>query len=76
MICISLILTKIVDRNENQITNGPVIAHLISGPSKSTKHAKPEKKQGQEITLTFNTNLLSFTELVVCIYKFSGHWLQ
>ena len=32
--------------------------------------------QCQEMTLTFNTHLLSFTELVVCIYKFSGHWLQ
>ena len=34
--------------------------------------------QGQEMTLTLNTSLLSFTELhvVVCIYQFSGHWLQ
>ena len=27
------------------------------------------------MTLTLN-NLLSFTEVVVCIYQFSGHWLQ
>ena len=25
------------------------------------------------MTLTLNTKLLSFTELVVCIYQFSGH---
>ena len=33
------------------------------------------KKQGQEMTLkvTFNTHILSFTELVVCTFKFSGH---
>ena len=56
----------------DQRTNGPVNAHLISGPSKSTKHTKPGKNPER----TFNTHLLSFTELVVCIYKFSGHWLQ
>ena len=28
----------------NQRTNGPVNAHLISGPSKSTKQTKPGKK--------------------------------
>ena len=61
--------------NTNQRTNGPVNTHLISGPRISTTHTKPEK-QGQEMTLTFNTQLLSFNELVVCIYKFSGHWLQ
>ena len=60
----------------NQRTNGPVNAHLISGPRISTKYTKPGKKQGQEMNLTFNTHLLSFTELVVCIYKFSGHLLQ
>ena len=48
----------------------------MSGPSRSTKHTKPEKKQGDEMTLTFNTHLRSFTELVVYIYKFAGHWLQ
>ena len=26
--------------------------------------------------LALNTNFISFTELVVCIYQFSGHWLQ
>ena len=40
-----------------QRTNGLVNAHLISGPSKSKKHIKPGKKQGQEMTLTFNTHL-------------------
>ena len=25
------------------------------------------------LTVTFNTHLLSFTELVVCTFKFSGH---
>ena len=43
--------------------------------SKTTKHTSPEK-QGQEMSLTFKSHLLSFTELVVCIYKFSDHWLQ
>ena len=28
------------------------------------------------MTLTLNTNLLSFTELVVYTYQFLGHWLQ
>ena len=44
----------------------------------SYKHKlyKTWKKQGKEMTFTFNTHLLTFTELVVCIYKFSGHWLQ
>ena len=30
--------------SENQRTIGPVNAHLIYGPSKSTKHTKPGKK--------------------------------
>ena len=62
---------------KDQMTNGPVNAHLISGPRISIKHTKPGK-QGQEMTLmvTFNTHLISFTELVVCTLKFSGHWLQ
>ena len=34
---------------------------LISGPLLSTKYTKHGKKQGQEMTLTFNTHLLSFT---------------
>ena len=34
------------------------------------------KKQGQEMTLTFNTHLLSFTELGVCIYKCSGQTIM
>ena len=59
----------------NQRTNRPVNAHLISGPRIGTKYTKP-KTQGQEMTLTFNTKLRSFTEFVVCIYKFSGNWLQ
>ena len=29
----------------NQRTNGPVNAHLISGPSISTKHTKPGKNK-------------------------------
>ena len=41
----------------NQRTNGPVNAHLISGPSKSPKHTKPEKNK----VISY-----SFTELVVC----------
>ena len=32
--------------------------------------------QEQEVILTLNTNLISFTEFVVCIYQFSGHLLQ
>ena len=51
---------------ENQRTNGPVNAHLISGPRIRTKYYKTWKKQGKEMTLTvtFNTHLLSFTKLV------------
>ena len=59
----------------DQRTNGPVNPHLISGSRISTKYTKPGK-QGQEMNLTINTHLLSFTELVVCIYKFLGHLLQ
>ena len=67
-------------RYQNQMTNGPVNAHLISGPCKSTKHTKPGKKNKvkkwprPEMTLTFNTHSLPFTESVVYIKKFS--WLQ
>ena len=43
----------------NQRTNGPVNAHLISWPGKSTKHTKPGKKYGKEMTLTFNTHTSS-----------------
>ena len=45
----------------NQRTICSVNAHLI-WPRKSTKQTKPRKKQGKEMTLTFNTRLLSFTE--------------
>ena len=31
--------------HQDQGTNGPGNAHLISGPSKSTKHTKPEKNK-------------------------------
>ena len=46
----------------NQRTNGPVNAHLISGPSISTKHTNL-KNQGQEMTLTFNTHLYLLIQL-------------
>ena len=59
------------NKTNNQRTNGPVNAHLISGPRISTKHTKPGKKQGQKMTLNFNTHLLS-TELVVCNYNFQA----
>ena len=39
------------DLIKNQRTNGPVNAHLISGPNISTK-----QKQGQEMTLTLNNH--------------------
>ena len=32
-----------LQNNTNQRPNGPVNAHPISGPSKSTKHTKPEE---------------------------------
>ena len=32
--------------------------------------------QGQEKTLTFNTHITILTQLVVCIFKLSGHRLQ
>ena len=59
----------------NQRTNGPGNAHLISEPRISTKYTKNWRK-GQEMTLTFNTRLISCTEIAVCVYKFSGHRLQ
>ena len=32
--------------------------------------------QGQEMTLTFNTQISSYIQLDVCSYYLSGHWLQ
>ena len=32
--------------------------------------------QGQEMTLTYNTNISSYIQLDVCSYYLSGHWLQ
>ena len=32
--------------------------------------------QGQEMTLTFITNISSYIQLDVCSYYLSGHWLQ
>ena len=46
----------------NQRTNGPVNAHLISGPRITTKHGNVEK-QGLEMTLTFNTHFHLLNEL-------------
>ena len=42
----------------NQRTNGPVNAHLISWPSKYKKY-KTWKTYGKEMTLTFNTHIPS-----------------
>ena len=36
-------------RDRNQRTNGPVNAHLIFGPSKSTKQTKPENKYEKDL---------------------------
>ena len=50
-------LLKLVTRG----TNGPVNAHLISGPSMSKKHTKPGKKRSRnDLDLQYS---LSFTEL-------------
>ena len=40
---VSVMITfpKVCNGNEDQRTNGPLNAHLISGPSISTKHTKP-----------------------------------
>ena len=32
--------------------------------------------QGQGMTFTLNTDVVSFTYLATCIYKFSDHWLE
>ena len=61
---------------KNQRTNGPVNAHLMSWPSKAQNIKKNRKIYGKEMTLTFNTQIPSLTQLVVCIYQLSGHWLQ
>ena len=49
----------------DQRTNGPVNAHLISGPSKRT-NIQNLKKQGQKMTLSFNTHLLSLPKSIIC----------
>ena len=42
----------------NQRTNGPVNAHLISWPSKA-QNIQNLEKYGKEMTLTFNTHIPS-----------------
>ena len=37
------------DTSSNQRTNGPVNAHLITGPSKSTKQTKPGNKYENDL---------------------------
>ena len=62
-----------IKKKKYQRTNGPVNARLISWPSEAQNL---ENIYGKEMTLTFNTHILSFTQLVVCIYQLSDHWLQ
>ena len=54
----------------NQRTNDPINAHLIYGPSINLT----KTRSGNDLDLQYSFTL--FTELVVCIYKFSGHWLH
>ena len=44
---------KVINFNafKNQRTNGPVNAHLISGPSKSTKQTKPGNKYEKDLII-------------------------
>ena len=67
---------KKVNEQKYQRTNGPVNAHLISWPTKAQNIQKTWKIYGKKTTLTFNTHIPSKTQLVVCIYQLSGHWLQ
>ena len=53
--------TLIMEQKENQMTNGPVNAHLISWPSKAQNIQNMENiyVDGKEMTLTFNTHIPS-----------------
>ena len=53
----------------NQRTNGPVNAHLVSGPSISTKHTKTWIKMTEQ-TLTLITQNSSFTHSVFFINQY------
>ena len=59
----------------NQRTNGPVNAHLISWPS-IAQNIQNLEIYGKEMTLTYNSHIPSFTQLVDCIYQLAGHWMQ
>ena len=58
---------------QNLVTNGPVVSEksqVINFDMQLTLG------QGQEMTVTLNTHINSFTQLVNCIYQHSGHRLQ
>ena len=67
---------KITILIQHQRTNGPVNAHLISGPRISTVPQNMEKTRSRNYLDGDLQYSLSFTELVVCTFKFSGRWLQ
>ena len=70
----SNIATKKLKIYENQRTNGPVNAHLISGPSISTKHTNLDKMAEQ--TLTLITHNPSFTHTACYTNQIPGHGIQ
>ena len=63
-----------------------IVDYLVLGPNTQDKKVSAKsvtmratalcKNLSGYRELLLNTNLLSFTELVVSIYQFSGHWLQ
>ena len=57
---------------QDLVESGPVVAEKNKFIFQYVNDLGP----GQEITLTFNTHIHSLTQLVVCIYKLSGHGLQ
>ena len=58
---------------QNLVTNGPVVSEksqVINFDMQMTLG------QGQEMTVTLNTHINSFNQLVYFIYQHSGHRLQ
>ena len=65
----------LVDGYRNQRTNGPVNAHLISGPSIKHKTYKTWIKMAEQ-TVNLITHNLSFTLSVYYTNQIPGHRMQ
>ena len=63
-----------VNLTENQRINGSVNAHLISGPSISTKHTKSNKNGIENLGLDYSSSFIySFS---LHINQIQGHRMQ